>query len=100
MAHVAESDLEATKVGRTLLKLSEQLATNAAIKNSIDDVFATKSTATLVKRGGSILSFVHWARSHNRWRPRLFEEELVYEYVCEIRSQGAAPSKGQSFIQA
>lgn len=97
---IAESDLEATKVGRTLLKLSEQLATNAAIKNSIDDVFATKSTATLVKRGGSILSFVHWARSNNRWRPLLFEEELVYEYVCEIRSQGAAPSKGQSFIQA
>ena len=76
---ISESGLEATKVGRTLLKLSEQLATNAAIKNTIDDGFATKSTATLVKRGGSILSFVHSARSGNRWRPLLFEEQLVYE---------------------
>lgn len=97
---IIESDLEASTVGRQLSDLVMDLMADAIISATISDVFARKSTATMLKRAASIMLYMSWARHCGEDRPLIFLELLVYRYVCFLRDSGAAATKAKSFTQA
>ena len=69
---IVESDLEASVVGRQLSELVTDLQADLVITSTIEDVFAKKSTATLLKRSGSVILYVKWTRKQGADRPLLF----------------------------
>lgn len=97
---IIESDLEASVVGRQLSELVTDLHADAVICSTISDVFAKKSTATLLKRAASVFLFMAWSRNRIIERPLLFLESQVYDYVCFLRSSSAAPTVAITFTQA
>ena len=74
-----------------------------AIKEVIRDALCGKSISTLRARVASLSSF-------GRWKKSLFlpeevpifpiSEELAYQYVCELRKEGAPKSRATRFLEA
>ena len=66
----------------------------------LSDTFELRSTATLEKRVCAILLYMRWARPMSSGRCIPFTEEAVYAYIAFMRSEGAPPTRGQSFVEA
>jgi hypothetical protein len=66
----------------------------------LSDTFEEKSTATLEKRACAILLFMRWARPMAAGQCIPFKEDAVYAYIAFMRSEGAPPTRGQSFVEA
>ena len=97
---ILESDLEMSVVGQQLSELVTDLHADAVIAATISDVFAKKSTATILKRAAAIMLYLKWARRQNVERPLGFVESCVYAYVCDLRLSNAAATTAVSFTQA
>lgn len=95
-----ESDLEATVAGQQLLILVESMAPDSELTGMLDNIFAAKKTATLVKRVGAMFLFLVWARGMAIFRPLLCHETVIYAYVLNLHKKGAAATSASSFRQA
>ena len=97
---IIESDLEACEVGLQLTELVNDLKAEALIRSTISDIFAKKSTATMLKRSSAILRYLQWAKKQALERPTLFPEIIVYAYVCFLRDSFAKPTVAVAFLEA
>ena len=61
--------------------------------------FHGKPAATLVKRAGSLLQYVRWAASSGH-APFPLHEPTIFSYLTFLATEGAPPSRGQSFREA
>lgn len=92
-------NIGASAVGRMLVRDHLSLQTQDMVSNTLKDIFAKKSTATLAKRAASIGNYVlHCKR--NDLRPFPIQEAHVYQYLIQCQHQGAAPTMPQSFREA
>ena len=92
-----------TGLGRTLAKCIELGKDDEYVWQVVADAFAHKSTSTLKTRASSLLSFGRWRRATGIGSTGgIFPvtEDIVYEYLCELRRMHAAPSKGKRFLEA
>jgi hypothetical protein len=97
---VIEEDLEASTTGLILLGLCLKPNSEAEIANSLSNTFAGKSTATLYKRGTTLMAWLRWCHLESIKRPLSFAEDEVYHYLQQMQHSGAAPTKAASFRQA
>ena len=105
---IIESDITVSETGRMLEQTISQHAQDSSQINSdlndllvsmLEDTFARKSTATLVKRSCDILKFIDWAKIRGESRPLILNEPLVYDYVNSLKGI-AGPSCANSFISS
>ena len=97
----------ASRVGLQLLAADKASDPEAKAAQLIEDTFRSKSTATLESRAGAILSYIRWANNtlpdpELCGMPRVFPlvEEDIYDYVCDLRINKAAPTKISRFREA
>ena len=95
-----EMDLEATEVGTQMLSMLVTMAEVEDVCSLLQDVFNSKSTATLTKRSNALIKYVLWAKAANLHRPMLMEEPQIYQYLNFSRRAGCAPTMPSSFVQA
>jgi hypothetical protein len=69
------------------------------VEKCLANTFEPKSTATLVKRGGSMSAYVAWAKSAAVPAFPL-SEAVVHRHVGGVRRDGAPPSGASSFLEA
>ncbi|CAJ1452595.1 unnamed protein product [Effrenium voratum] len=86
-------------VGRSLMNVAGQLEPEETITATFCDVFAPKSTATLVKRSSDFYALAEWIVKQG-CRPLSFSEKELYAYLQVLRQAGAAPTKADSTLQA
>lgn len=92
-----------TDLGRLLMRCIEIGKNDEYIWQVIADAFSNKATATLKARASSLLAFGRWKRALGLGSAEgVFPatEEVVYEYLCDLRRTHAAPSKGKRFVEA
>ncbi len=89
---------ECFQVGRQLLKEVDLLGESDAF-GTFTDILAEKATSTLLGRSGPLLKFKEWCfrRGSVPWP---LNEALVYQYLCETREAGAAPTAAGAFLSA
>jgi hypothetical protein len=97
---IIEEDLAATRTGLILKQYCESIKHEGAIIQTLLDTFASKSPATLYKRGREMTLFLQWSKELNLHSVICFKEETVYRYVCYLRDCNSAPTQANSFVQA
>ena len=97
---IVESDLLCSTTGIMLASMCENMDSESAISETLHDVFACKSTATMFKRSQSICKYMEWADNKSIDRPLLCIEKDVYEYVKHLRDTCAPATKASAFLQA
>ena len=95
-----ESDLEASNVGQQLLQAAEALAPTEEIQEMLANIFSNKKTPTLYKRINDLMLYLAWSRTIPVFRPLLFPEPHVYQYVRHLMEAKAAPTKATAFREA
>ena len=79
-------------------QLREDVEEADAIR-TLEDTLRSKSTGTLQKRLTSLLQYESWKGVADPKRQPL-EEASCYRYVCALVDEGAAATRGQSFVDA
>ena len=92
-------DPPATQLGQSLINAAGTLIDENQVTQSSIDAFAPKSTNTLVKRFSSLWRFARWC-SMKYIPPLQMAEDIVYEYLCHLRDDGASASAASSFLEA
>ena len=85
---------ECSRLGRTLLADLLAFKSDAYLLEMINDVMASKSTATLDKRANHLLLFVAYAQRLNK-EPFPVDEQLFYNFLRDVQS-GKSPSSATS----
>ena len=93
-------DLEATSLGRSLTSQASRLASEEELGTSIQDAFRAKATATLQKRASSLTRFFTWVMQNDARSPLRFTEELLYGYLCHLRTVKAGATSLQGALEA
>ena len=88
-----------SELGRNLLSCAGALVEESKLTKIIEDSFAGKAAGTLIKRATDFSKFATWLVAQ-RGRPLAPEEQALYDYVCHLRSSGASPTSGDSFVKA
>ena len=65
----------------------------------LDDIFARKKNGTLQVRLSAMLLYVRWARAKGL-RPFPLDEDVCYNYVDQLRRDGAPATRASSFRSA
>ena len=94
-----ESDLPATQLGLTIHDMAHDLSSEVEIRRTLSDPFSKKSPATLYKRARSFWKYFEWMKGSYSQSLHL-SEQRVYDYLCHLRDNQAAPSTGQAFIES
>ena len=94
-----ESDLSATQLGLTIHEMASGLSSEDSIRQVLADVFSKKSPATIYKRARSFWKYFEWMKGNYSQSLHL-SERRVYDYLCHLRDNNAAPSTGQAFIES
>ena len=92
-----------TALGRLLIQCIEHGKSEDYIWQVVSDAFSNKATATLKARASSLLAFGRWKRTTavgNSDGVFPIDEQMAYDYLCELRYMKAAPSKGKRFLEA
>ena len=89
-----------TSLGRSLMSFAGTLTTDAELSQVFMDVFAPKSTGTLVKRSNAVWRFSHWLHEHNLGSPFCQSEQVLYRYLNYLRDTGAGATAASSFVEA
>ena len=71
-----------------------------AIDEVIRDVFAKKSTATLMQRAYHLLAYARWAIPVGKGNAFPITEQQVYDYLRHLRDVKAAPTRAASFLSS
>ena len=90
---------DASQLGRTLLAEASLLKQNAELLATFSDVFASKSTAALVKRASSLWRFATWICNMHLGSVLQPSEAVIYSYMCHLKLD-AAPTVASSFLEA
>ena len=93
------SDISSTKLGRMLMTQAGQLNQESVLVSSFNDVFASKSTNTMIKRTASMWNFAKWVLDEGMGSPLAPSEFTVYRYLLYLRQNGS-PTSGRSFVEA
>lgn len=97
---IIEQDLLASTIGTMIAAMCENLTSEADIAETLSDVFANKSTATLFKRSNDFCRYIDWATNSLVERPMLCDEHVIYTYMKYLRSIKAAATRPTAFLQA
>ena len=89
-----------SKLGRQLLDACGQLVGEDVIADNFNDAFRSRATATLVKRASDYHRMAVWLRDVCNLAPLQVTEDLVYRYLCHLRSTGAAPTLADTTVKA
>ena len=95
---IFESDPRATNLG-IQLALCKTNGQDELYWSTLEDTFASKSSATLYKRSRSLWLYFLWLKSACNRIGVVFSEELVYGYLVQAKRDGKAPTHGQAFTQ-
>ena len=96
-----EINLESCALGRQVAQLQVEPDAAERIEDMLNDVLASRATATIDKRASSLLLFVRWHRLNvegERAMPPT--EPSVYEYLRFLRATDASPSRASSALEA
>ena len=93
-------DLEATALGRSLTAQASKLASEGDLGMSIQDAFRAKATATLQKRASALTRFFSWVIQHDTRSPLRFTEEMLYGYLCHLRTTKAGATSLLGTLEA
>ena len=93
------SQLESTKLGASLQTFAGTLCTNDELSQIFTDVFAPKSSGTVIKRCNAVWRFYHWLQKRGGGSPFSQHEDVLYEYVSQLRLQAGATAPSQ-FVEA
>lgn len=98
---VIEVDLMASVVGRQITSFCSA-SLGHRVEELLRDTFEGKATGTLDMRSSSLLHFIRWCGSSVTVGAQAlpFKEEDVYNFLCELRDAGAAPTKASRFMEA
>ena len=99
---ILELDLNRSEVGRQLVSLLEDGQPDAAVAQSLSDVFSNKKPGTLNKRASSLISYLRWARDPSSMITDIlgFSEKDCYNFVNFLRDTGSSPSAAKGFKEA
>lgn len=97
---IIESDLSATNLGTTIHSMAHTLMDEYRIRQTIDDSFARKSTATLYKRVSSFWKFYKWNDARSSGCGLAFKECDVYDYVSHLRDAKAGATSAKTFLES
>ena len=87
------------EVGRLLLRDANSLRSDESLKQSLDDIFASRATGTLGKRGADLMKYASWAAEQGESAFPVLES-MVYRYLCERREAKAAATSAAAFRSA
>ena len=75
---------------------------NVAWDKSVTDILAPKSTSTLSRRAGSLMSYCRWAKTRYGFATCAFpfHGPACYDYVDFLRTGGAKATTANSFIES
>ena len=93
-------DVNATKLGRSLLSFAGTLVTDAEIVNSATDVFGPKSSGTLLKGSNSMWRFSQWLHKLKLGSPFTQPEEVVYKCVQFLKESQAGATSASHSLEA
>ena len=99
---VVECNLHASEVGRHLLRLHNCPDALVTIKGILDDVTASKATATLSLRVNALLAYWKWFKTIGDTGVLPFPvlELSMYAYFRILDKDGKSASKASSFLQS
>ncbi|CAE7911408.1 unnamed protein product, partial [Symbiodinium necroappetens] len=92
-------DMDATRLGRTLLSEAMLLKNEDNLRKSFSHTFQAKATGTLVKRASSLWRFAAWCESNAISSPLRASEPVIYRYMLHLEAT-AKPTVGSSFLEA
>ena len=92
-------DMDATRLGRTLLGEAVLLRNDENLKKSFSHTFASKATGTLVKRASALWRFAAWCENNAVPSPLRASESIIYRYMVHLEST-AKPTVGSGFLEA
>eukprot|EP00435_Cladocopium_sp_Y103_P029317 s4088_g7.t1 len=93
-----ESNHRATDLGLQLA-FCKSNSQDELYGSTLEDTFASKSSATLYKRSRSMWQYFIWLKSVRKLQGIEFTEELVYGYLVQAKKDGKAPTHGSAFVQ-
>ena len=97
---IIESDVSVSQVGRQIEADINAGDNGSKTIATINDVFANKSTATLIKRSGDLLRYSLWCNMKGVVCPWRLDERIVYEYIQDLKKNSSGASSANSFISA
>ena len=93
-------DITATRLGLSLTSVAGTPCSDDELSQVFMDVFATKSTGTLLKRSNSLWRFHCWLVRQNLGSPFVQSESTLYSYMCFLRSNQAGFTTPSQLIEA
>jgi hypothetical protein len=85
---IVQIDPRSTTVGDMLLKDITALKTDQQLKRTLNDIFASKATSTMIKRAQHLARFLVWTKL-KRIEPFPIKEPVIYEFLYEARLKSA-----------
>ena len=93
-------EIDATRLGLSLLTFAGTLCTDDELAQTFSDVFSPKSSGTILKRCNSMWRFSCWLQGRGLGSPFNQSEEIVYLYLCHLRDSEAGSTTPSQFIEA
>ena len=93
-------EVDATRLGLSLVTFAGTLCSSDDLAQIFNDVFAPKSSGTLLKRCNSMWRFSCWLQKKFLGSPFNQPEGVIYSYVCHLRCVEAGPTTPAQFIEA
>ena len=93
-------EVDATRLGLSLLTFAGTLCSNEELGQIFNDVFAPKSSGTILKRCNSMWRFSCWLQTKFLGSPFNQSEGIVYAYICHLRASEAGATTPAQFVEA
>ena len=97
---LVEMDLQGTEVGVKLCNMAGGLDEAADVLQMLIDCFARKATATVLKRTSSLRALAGWMVDSNQTTIWSMTEQQLYNFMCALREQHAAPTQASQTLEA
>ena len=97
---LVEMDLQGTEVGVKLCNMAGGLDEAADVLQMLIDCFARKATATVLKRTSSLRALAGWMVDSNQTTIWSMTEQQLYNFMCALREQHAAPTQASQILEA
>jgi hypothetical protein len=94
---IIQSSPKHSEVGRLLQRQIWDLFDDAQLLQTLEDIFSTKSTATLLKRGNSMMKYILWC-AHKKLQALPISEQTVYAYLYDAAHK--SPTGPTAFKEA
>eukprot|EP00435_Cladocopium_sp_Y103_P046499 s2235_g13.t1 len=92
--------LLASATGRHIINLGNAEQQDAGAFEIVDAVVGIRSSATLVKRANSLLSYLRWYAKAGHVDVNPFEEKFIWDYFLHLKESGAPETRADSALSA